>query len=103
MQKLVLEFSLFILVSLFLRTNGVTVPDNPCSKFFGYFEATSRFDLPSGRILPLGTVFAVAWFENDLSGNYIIEVNMSIPMKTDKVSKYFEQIAHNIFLKDTIC
>lgn len=64
-------------VALFLLRScagQVYVPYSPCPELFGYF-ISQTYD-----------IFGAMTLNNDLSGDYHLRVNMSIPTKTDKVS-----------------
>lgn len=65
---------LFVCVSVILNVNSRQVPYTPCPNLFNYYET------------PHHEVYGAMKFRNDLSGEYRLEVNMSIALVTNKVN-----------------
>lgn len=69
------SLSAFLVLLLVCSCTGqVYVPHSPCPDLFGYF-ISQTYD-----------IFGAMTLKNDLSGEYHLRVNMSIPTNTDKVS-----------------
>lgn len=72
-----LKIKTFFPISLFCLINvaftGIA-PQSPCPNLFNYYQ-NDNYEVYGGMK-----------FKNDLSGNYKLEVNMSIALVTNKVS-----------------
>lgn len=73
--------TLFVLLYFQFGAGVRYVPHSPCPKLFNYFESETQ------------EVFGAMTFDNDLTGHYVLVMEMSIATKTDKVYLYNNRLS----------